>query len=120
MPLPLSYKKQDGCWNCHYVFMRNDFEEEATYYCCRDGIERPLCDSHLMKEDFYTYLKSKGLIFNPHTNSSADDEVAALDELQRLWNTWAEDHKVSAWGTCYCHIKVSPCNTEVSVQVSKT
>ena len=60
MPLPLWYKIQDGCWNCQHVFRHTDFEEGSDYYCCEDGTKRPLCDSHLLGEDHYSFLKTHG------------------------------------------------------------
>jgi hypothetical protein len=106
MPLPLWYKVQDGCWNCQHVFRRTDFEDESDYYCCKDGMERPLCDSHMMGEDHFSYLRTHGFF----TTTSAEILTAEYVKLECSWNTWAKEHRVSYAGSCPSHEK-SPCST---------
>ena len=106
MPLPLWYKIQDGCWNCQHVFRHTDFEEGSDYYCCEDGTKRPLCDSHLLGEDHYSFLKTHGF----PKDTPAEILAAEYGKLQNLWNKWAKEHFVSYAGVCSSHEK-SPCST---------
>ena len=54
-----TYKVQDGCHNCRYVFVRTEYENGIDYYCTYDAPERPLCMSVQLNEspDFSTIDK---------------------------------------------------------------
>ena len=80
---PSTYREQKSCRICSHVFKKREYEEGDAFFCMRDGVERPMCGSVLMKEHF-VFIEDKS------ARRSAYD----------LWEEWAMEREVSAWGIC--------------------
>ena len=78
--LDKSYKEQDCCANCKFVFLKQEYEEPNPYFCHVDNSKRPLCGSVFMGEFGDTYEESC--------------------KIWDKWEEWADPREVKAYGIC--------------------
>ncbi len=83
-----NYKKQDGCHNCVYLFLKSEYDDFNEYYCHIDNSERPPCMSVAMCE-------------SNHTNGVTQHAVA-----YKKWDKWAKPREVQQYGICDSFLKV--------------
>lgn len=79
-----TYRVQDGCANCRYVFVRKESDSDDELYCTRGAPERPPCMSFVMEECELIEGKPWG-----HD-----------DEGHRKWDEWKKGRQVVALGIC--------------------
>jgi len=90
MTLPKSYRVQDGCHNCKYVFCYQELEYNDEFYCKFDAPNRP---------------KSGGLGDDYVLKNEHDDEEC----MRHLndWGDWSDGREVDFGGICDEHEKES-------------
>lgn len=84
-----NYKNQDGCYNCKFCFIFEEYNEGFSYYCNADGSERPLCGSVYMREGFLAHTQNR----------------EEWKNLRDKWITWAKNREVKPCGICDLHKK---------------
>ena len=68
-----SYREQNGCHNCEYVFDLLVYEQNDVFYCTKnDTQERPKCGSEYLNEEY-----------------------------DPAFYSWSEERKVKAFGVCH-------------------
>lgn len=72
----MSYRIQNCCRNCRYVFDNSDYDYEE-YYCNREGEAPPVCG-------FYSSLMPR----------------AEVEKRLKAWEDWAKDREVVREGIC--------------------
>lgn len=72
----MSYRVQNCCVNCKYVFDNSDYDYEG-YYCNKDGSAPPLIG-------FYGLL----------------EENKEVEKRLKAWNDWTKDREVVREGVC--------------------
>lgn len=77
-----SYSEQNGCHNCYYVFIREEYDNELEYYCTYNAEPRPYCMSMLMEGDIHPIKH---------------EEFA---EWVQAWSKWKKNKEVKPWGVC--------------------
>ena len=77
--VPKSYRKQNCCEVCKYVFKYCDYGGELDFFCHIDKSDRPPCGSVAMKEYSDNFYK---------------------DGRYEKWDKWASSHRVSGNGVC--------------------
>lgn len=82
-----TYRVQDGCHNCRYVFIRTEFDNGTDYFCTYNAPKRPLCMS---------------IQLNESPNFSTIEE---FEEYSKKWNKWANGRDVHPCGICEKHEK---------------
>ena len=75
-------KDQDGCHDCKYVFVFDEYDQGYEYYCTYDAPKRPLCMSVSMDE------------------CPDLDNNKKYNEAHDAWNAWSKNRKVNAWSIC--------------------
>ncbi len=83
MDIPRSYKIQDGCHNCKYVFRRWEYDDQGCFFCTFLSPRPKCCCSTAMKEKVHDLPK--------------EDQSDAY----KIWFDWAEKHEVCASGICH-------------------
>ena len=83
MSKPESYIEQDGCCSCEHCFIMFVFDDGYTYFCDIEGVERPLCGSVAMDEDYCTGKSREEIGF-----------------AMSAWDEWEKGKEVIAWGRC--------------------
>lgn len=88
--IPESYREvENKCRDCQHCFVRGEHDAPNQYFCHFDKSDRPLCGSQMEGESFFDReIKDKELRY------------ANCDVLEKLWDAWAETHRVDASGTC--------------------
>ena len=81
-----SYRIQDGCYNCKYVFKMVESNRSDEYFCTKDGKKRPNCGSIAMEESFSYHI----------------GERSVINEMN-WWNNWTLDRQVEPYGICDSH-----------------
>ena len=62
-----TYRVQDGCADCHHVFVRKEYDSDDELYCNFGAPERPPCMSVSMCNG--SHLKQPMLAFNAISGS---------------------------------------------------
>lgn len=84
----MSYRNQDGCWNCVFVFKYVEHDQYPEYYCTNHSEPRPKCGSLLLEEEF-DYQTEENYM-----------------QLTNNWEEWSKKHRVHSCGICNKHEKV--------------
>ena len=79
-----TYRIQDGCANCHHVFVRQEYEGNDELYCTFNASQRPPCMSKYMGENV----------------SMAELGTSVHDEARAKWDTWKVGRDVLPQGIC--------------------
>jgi hypothetical protein len=78
---PKSYREQDNCTMCKYVFRAPSCGGATEYFCNING-DRPVpCGSWVIKEKFF---------------GTIEEQDAQFD----IWNDWARSNEVFQYGIC--------------------
>ena len=85
------YRRQNGCWNCTFVFVRSDYEEGNHRYCTFGTTRPALCGSVAMDESFFSL---------PSTDHYVERPDAEAEEAMKAWDEWAKKHEVDSFGCC--------------------
>lgn len=79
-----TYRVQDGCANCHHVFVRKEYDSDDELYCNFGAPERPPCMSVSMDE----------------SKPAPGQPWGVDDEGHRQWDAWKDGRQVVAQGIC--------------------
>ena len=105
----ITYFEQNGCHNCSHVFFRYEYDEDCEYFCNHNKkIERPICGSVGMKEDFTSpsdYIDPDKKYNDEEIKEFLDDENnwAKWNKETEDWEEWSKPRKIKAWGKCELH-----------------
>lgn len=88
MTPPPSYREQDACANCNYVFERHNYDQGEEYFCAWNTSPRPKCMSQMMEGE------SVDDIGSPEYHAGWD-----------AWDDWANEHRVKPYAICHAHAR---------------
>ena len=81
------YHKQDGCWNCLFVFERRCYDLGPYYFCMASAPPRPPCMSVATGEC-------------PGLEELGRGEGAMLRCADESWKVWSKGREVEREGIC--------------------
>lgn len=97
-----TYKVQEGCHNCIYVFKEYDYDSTISLFCTCQAPERPICGSVCLEEEFSKARKEA------EEDPSKADYVRYSDDDPFVkaclkWEEWSKDRRVEPAGICESH-----------------
>ena len=92
-----NYILQDGCHNCHWKFVKEDWDSPDEYYCTYgDKKARPICGSVFMKERF----GDAGDIPEDADDDWWSERGKQLDKEYTAWGEWSKNRGTDRAGIC--------------------
>ena len=83
------YRLVNGCWNCQFVFRKEDYDEPYQYFCNKGCKTRPKCGSSCMDGEDY-----------PFTISTKSKKYKQKMKMAKDWQDYSNEREVQPFGIC--------------------